>query len=88
MTESTAVRSVAYIAREITADWSKQGKGVNYAAAPYLQAMHSLDKVTDPYYADSGASVIRYFLANANTWRGETAKRVKAELKNMIKGVY
>ncbi len=77
-------RSLHVIALEIASDWTK----VNYAASPYLQAMDTLDKVTDAYYADSAASIVRYFLANANTWRGETARRVKAELKEMIKGVY
>ena len=50
---------------------------------PYLGAMFSLDKITDPYGADSGKSIVLYFLSNATTWRGETAKRVKAELKKL-----
>jgi hypothetical protein len=39
----------------------------------------------DDYYLDSGESIIIYFLANASTWRGETAKRVKKELNAMLK---
>jgi len=27
-----------------------------------------------------------YFLSNAAAWRGDTAKRVKLELKTMVKG--
>lgn len=73
------------IAREIRSDWSKQGKGVNYAAKPYLEAMFGLDKITDNYICDSGKSVVLYFLANAQTWKGETAKRIKAELKALCK---
>ena len=70
------------IAREIRIDW---GKKTNYAAKPYLDAMASLSDVSDSYGYDSGDSVVRYFLCNASTWRGDTAKRIKAELKAMLK---
>lgn len=76
-------RSLSVIAREIDKDWSAKGKGVNYAAKPYLDAMKSLDSMEDSFYADSAKSVVLYFLANAQSWRGDVAKRVKAELKNM-----
>lgn len=78
------VRPLREIAREIQADWTKP----YYGAVPYLTVMAGLDDVHSAYYADSAASIVRYFLANAQTWRGETARRVKAELKEMIKGVY
>ena len=29
--------------------------------------------------------ILRYFLANAGTWRGETAREVKAEIKRRLK---
>lgn len=77
------------IADEIRKDWTQQSrKGVNYAAVPYLDAMGQLLTVHEKYGADTAASIIRYFLANAGTWRGDTAKRVKAELKGMVEGVY
>lgn len=79
-----ATRPLYAIAREVRADW----ENVNYAAAPYLAAMFQLSSVDENFYEDSAPSVVRYFLANANTWRGETARRVKAELKDMIKGRY
>jgi hypothetical protein len=47
--------------------------------------MRSLDSVRDAYGADDGRTVVLYFLSNASTWRGETAKRIKAELKAMLK---
>lgn len=74
-------RSLRDIAREIRQDWAK----VNYAAEPYLAAMSTLQSVRDSYYADTGRSVVSYFLANAGSWRGDVARRVKAELKGMIK---
>jgi hypothetical protein len=54
-------------------------------AKPYLDAMSTLVSVKDNYYADSGSSVVAYFLANAGGWRGDTARRIKAELKLMLK---
>jgi len=74
-------RSLYLIAKDIRKDW----KNVNYAAKPYLEALGSLDQVTDNYYLDSGRSMVLYFLANAGTWRGETAKAIKAELKSITK---
>jgi hypothetical protein len=79
-TTNQTVRSLSTIAREIRQDW---GAKVYFGAKPYLQAMGTLDKISDNYYQDSGKSIVLYFLANAGTWRGETAKRIKAELKKM-----
>lgn len=84
MPENATQRPLNVIAAEIRADWHKP----YFGAVPYLSAMAELDDVHGAYYEDSAASVVRYFLANATTWRGETARRVKAELKSMIKGVY
>ena len=70
-------RPIYDIAKEIRNDWKK----VNYAAAPYLDAMRQLDEITDNYYCDSGKSIVLYFLSNASSWRGETARRIKKELK-------
>ena len=76
------MRPLYLIAQEVRRDW---GSKVNYAAKPYLDAMGSLDKISDNYGMDSAKSVVLYFLSNASSWRGETAKRVKAELKTMCK---
>ena len=83
---ATPTRSLSAIAREIHSDWSKQGKGVNYAADPYLTAMRQLSSIKDRFYEDSGESVVAYFLGNAGSWRGSVAKRVKLELNAMLKG--
>lgn len=80
---NTTTRPLYEIAREIRNDWSKQGKGINYGAKPYLDAMSTLDNINSTYGMDSANSIVCYFLANAGTWKGETAKRVKAELKKM-----
>lgn len=73
------------IANVISKDWRKQGKGVNFGAKPYLEAMYSLQSVSDNYFADSGRSIVAYFLSNATTWKGETAKAIKKELNKRIK---
>ena len=72
-------RSLATIAREIKADWKKP----YFGAIPYMHAMGTLHDIEDYYVHDSARSIVLYFLANAGTWRGETARRVKAELKGM-----
>lgn len=74
-------RSLATIAREIRQDW----RNVSPYAKPYLDAMAELDQITGSYYLDSAKSVVLYFLSNAQTWKGDTARRIKAELKTICK---
>ena len=75
-------RKLYEIAAEVRKDWTKRHNSPAYS---YLCAMAELDNLTDMYGCDTAASVVRYFLANASTWRGEVAKRVKAELNAMLK---
>ena len=74
-------RPLYEIAEDIRADYADRGKSVYFAAAPYVDAMRYLDQVTDSYGAESGRSVVAYAISNLSHWRGETAKRVKAELR-------
>lgn len=74
-------RPLHNIADEIMRDWPN----VYFGAVPYLRAMRHIETVNDRYGDDDGKGIVLYFLSNAKTWRGETAKRVKAELKAMIK---
>ena len=75
------MRSLSTIASEISTVWTN----VNYGARPYLQAMLQLDRITDRYGFDDARSIVLYFLSNATGWRGPDAKRIKAELKAMLK---
>ena len=75
------MRNLTTIAVEILENWKKP----YFGAKPYLQAMLTLNSVNDNYFSDSGHSIVIYFLANARTWKGETAKRIKKELKDMLK---
>jgi len=77
--ENANARPLSQIARDIKANWPK----VNYAAKPYLDAMSNLGSINDRYYEDDAKSVVIYFLANAQGWRGDEAKRIKAELKKL-----
>lgn len=74
-------RQIKEIAADIKALYTKAGKPVYYAAAPYLDAALCLNSVNDNYYADSGKSVVLYLLSNLTTLRGPEAKALKAELK-------
>ncbi len=74
-------RPLHVIASEIRKDWAKP----YFGAVPYLDAMSTLDKITDNYFMDSAKSIVLYFLCNATSWKGETARRVKKELNLMCK---
>lgn len=71
------------LANIIRKDWGP-GK-VYFGAKPYLDAMGTLDSADDNYGDDSGKYIVNYFLCNANTWKGDVARAVKAELKRRVK---
>lgn len=75
-------RTLSAIARDIRAHWVKP----YFGAVPYLQAMHGLSTIDESYGFDDARGIVRYFLANSGTWRGEDARRIKAELKAMLGG--
>ena len=74
-------RPIHVIGLEIQQDW----KNPHYTAVPYLRAMRALDYIDDYYELDPAAHIVRYFLANARTWRGAKAREIKAELKGLLK---
>lgn len=88
-------RPLYVIAAEIVADWPKAAeRGTNFfgernallhPAGPYLEAMNSLHSIDDRFGYDTGRSAVLYFLSNAGQWRGETARRIKAELRELVK---
>lgn len=73
------VRPLHVIARDIYQAWPK----VNYAAKPYLEAMRDLSSINDRYGYDDARSIVLYFLSNAASFRGDTAKILKLELKTI-----
>lgn len=76
----TETRTLAAIARDIRANWPKP----YFGAVPYIEALSTLGGLDDSYGLDDARSIARYFLANAGTWRGEDARRIKAEIKSML----
>ena len=74
-------RSISQIAAEIREDWKK----IDPFANEYLKAMFSLDSIHDNYYFDPGVEIVLRFLCNAGSWRGETARRIKKELRDLAK---
>lgn len=81
MKTQTKFRLISTIANEIVSDW----KNVHFAARPYLIAMLQLSTVDDVFGYDNAKNIIRYFLCNASTWKGEKAREIKKELKAMVK---
>jgi hypothetical protein len=83
----TPARPLYEIAREIRKDWKAQTKNgrIPEPAEAYLGPMETLNSVNDNYIMDSGRSIVAYFLGNATSWKGDVARRIKAELNAMIK---
>lgn len=73
-------RSLSVIAADIRRTWPNP----SVYAEPYLSAMSELSSIRDSYYCDSAEAVVLYFLCNANGWRGDDAKRIKAELRALL----
>lgn len=76
------------IAQVIYDDHRAQGRTVNYAAKPYLEAMSTMRDIKENYMADSGTSIVAYLLGNLTSWGGETARAVKKELNRRLKAAY
>ena len=74
-------RPLYEVAKEIKANW----KNVYFGADPYLDAMKSINSIKDNYYETTARDVVVRFLANAQYWRGDVARRVKKELNLLVK---
>jgi hypothetical protein len=74
------MRPISEIARDIKHHWQSP----YFGAVPYIQAMLQLHSITDMYGFDDARGIILYFLSNANTFRGEHARRLKSELKDIL----
>lgn len=79
------MRTLREIAIEIERECSD--KQWYYYAEAYVTPMKSLESLSERYYEDSAESIVMYALANLTSWRGDTARRIKAELNGMLKGV-
>lgn len=76
-------RTFAQIAKDIKIAWPK----INPYAKNYLNALMEINS-SDPtakYYLDEAGDIALYFLSNATSFRGEQARKLKQELKDLIK---
>ncbi len=78
--EKITPRPLPEITREIRKDWRPMYR----PAEAHFEAFEYADNVNQMYGCDSVKSEILYFLGNAGTWKGEVARRVKAELKALV----
>jgi hypothetical protein len=80
MTAATP-RPLHKIADEILAKWPLAGP----AAVGYVKAMRYLATLDDKYGKEDAESIVIRFLVNAQSWRGEDARRIKAELRQILR---
>lgn len=76
----TMARNLNEIAKDIQRNW----KNPYFGAKPYIQAMLAIHS-SEPdakYLMEDAEDLVRYFLANASTWRGPKAREIKSELKS------
>ena len=78
-------RPVSSVAREIKNDPAYQKMPSKIYAEAYVQPMLSLNDIEDNYGVDTGVSIVSYALSNLGSYKGDTARRVKSELKAMLK---
>lgn len=77
--------NISDLSRIITRDLQSQGKKVPFGAQPYLDALRQMDSADDVYGVESGKTIIAYALSNLTSYKGPTARAVKAELKRRMK---
>lgn len=70
---------------EYAADIREDWKNMAFCAEPYVDAMSQLDTLDDTYIMDPAADIVLRFLCNAQTWKGEVARKTKKELNTMVK---
>lgn len=75
------MRKLREIAEEILADWPVIN---NAGARDALDCMKKMGAITDRFGADpDGYAVVGAFLSNASGWRGDVARRIKKELRQL-----
>lgn len=75
-----AQRPLHQIHDEIRRVW----KHVSPDAEPYLYALRYLATASDHYGYDTASEIIIKFIGNAKGWRGDDARRIKAELREHL----
>jgi hypothetical protein len=94
-------RPLSDIALEVWNDWPAcRNRGTwsdhlglyvgQHEANPYVEALAGIKStdLTATYGMDQASTLVAYFLSNSRNWRGETAKRVKEELRQAVADHY
>jgi len=88
---NTALRPINKIAAEILTEWGpdctnpRKCPAYQNFALPYVWAMLNVSSVKDKYGLDTADDIVLRFLSNVQQWRGEAARRIKAELNSHLK---
>ncbi len=83
---STMTRPLNSIAMEIVRLWKAKPPGSSYRfAMPYVEAMISMSSCKDMYGLEYGDMIVVRALDNMAQWRGDDARRIKAELNQHLK---
>lgn len=78
------VPPISRLVRIMRKDW---GAKVYFGAVPYIDALSCVDTAGETVGCDNACYLIMYLLSNSTTWRGATARQVKAALKLHYEGV-
>ena len=73
-------RPLSEIALEIQDKWRQ----LSYAAVTPVAAMRHLRHIDDRYAGHPGRAVVRDFLGCSTSWTGPAARRIKAELVDLL----
>lgn len=76
------VRPINIVASEIAVVW---GEKITPYALPYLEAMLYLESIDDFFGYDSAREILGYFLMNAGGFKGPEARRLKKELRVILR---
>lgn len=71
--------------KEIAKDIQKAWKNPSPYALAYLNPMLTLNSIEDNYFLDDAERIVLCFLEEAKTFRGEEARKLKQELKDLLK---
>ena len=74
------MRPLHEIARQALSDDSLKGCARAFSQ-PYLAALTLCEKASDRYIFEDAKTQIVYALSNLQSWRGDSARAIKAELK-------
>lgn len=82
----TVTRPLNKIAAEIITLWRTKPPSQNTVrfSAPYIQAMLDIRTCKDMYGLEYGDMIVAYALNNMGQWRGDDARRIKAELNRHL----